>query len=822
MALNWRVLLPLVSTAAADNFLSNWTTTPARTLPNLNGSAFPRYRQIFESGECDHADALPTQRQYPLPHGGGTTRINSNKICFSCFRIPTLLAGLTPGVIHAFAEGRRGEHTEPGFCPDGPDTRLVYKRSKDNGVTWSPLSVFLEDPAQRAENGLCQSQAAPVLDPVTKTLFVGYTANLPGCQAPVLRAKAYKTTPMLIKSTDDGLHWSKPYALVNNSVRSAFGPSFGPTKGLTIKRPGGGVRLQLPGENGWSAAVFSDDSGATWESNALNRSYTLSPGEMDWTICSNGTSCPPGMKFLMVSRADGGLCRSRATMCSAFSADGAVWSGQTPTINSGNVTVGQGHAKPGVVAVPGAFISSQTLLLCPPGVKVDRDQGCGTPGTPGYRKRQPDDVYESGMCLMISIDGIHWSLFKKTWPIGGMYSTAAGLTFDEEGAALTYAIVFAGGSLPVTRTGNIMYMNFTAVHPNGTMDAELASAIAKLGGAPYVRPTATRPVTPPAPPPLATEDEVPDTSIFYPAPRLPDLDGSSYPPHRLVFQPGECTRNDGPSQHPLPPQPPPPGPPAPHQCAIHIHHTQGCYNYSDWKPGTAGPVLPLYEAAVGAKLTLEACAAACYKSSPTSGLGGVMDGNRCFCGKLADLATAAAKARSIPKAQCETTPCVGNPARERGCGGAETMLVYAFTCDKAAAAAAAEGLDDPKHGNMTAPQADDGGGGTTLIDTEKTCLSCFRIPTLLAGQTPGVVHAFSEGRRAEGPDVYHCPDGPDTRLVYKRSTDYGASVSAAPPSLFHVAQRVNSAWVALLLPNQLSVTNLTLCWFCCSGPLSRC
>jgi hypothetical protein len=64
-----------------------------------------------------------------------------------------------------------------------------------------------------------------------------------------------------------------------------------------------------------------------------------------------------------------------------------------------------------------------------------------------------------------------------------------------------------------------------------------------------------------------------------------------------------------------------------------------------------------------------------------------------------------------------------------------------------------------------------GAGGTTLIDTNKTCFSCFRIPSMLAGQTPGVVHAFAEGRRAEGADVYHCPDGPDTRLVYKRSSE---------------------------------------------------
>ena len=57
---------------------------------------------------------------------------------------------------------------------------------------------------------------------------------------------------------------------------------------------------------------------------------------------------------------------------------------------------------------------------------------------------------------MISKDGIHWSLFKKTWPISGMYTTAAGLTFDEEGAALTYGIVFAAGDLPWSRTGHLL------------------------------------------------------------------------------------------------------------------------------------------------------------------------------------------------------------------------------------------------------------------------------------------------------------------------------------------------------------------------------
>ena len=347
MTLLLHLLLALVAAAPAagnregdynEGVRSNWTTSPASTLPDLNGSAFPQYRPIFEAGECDHADALPNGRQYPLPGGGGTTQIDPDKICFSCFRIPTLLAGTTPGVVHAFAEARRGEQRSPGWCPDGPDTRLVYTRSIDHGATWSPLSVFLQDPAKRAENGLCQSQAAPVIDPVTKTLFVGFTANLPGCQAEALRAKSYKTTPMLVNSTDDGLHWSKPYELTGNSVRSAFGPSFGPTKGLTVKRASGGMRLLLPGENGWSAAVFSDDGGATWQSNALNKSYTLSPGEMDWTICSNGTSCPPGMKFIMVSRSLGPHAKVCKTMCTQFSADGLVWSAPTDTVNADNLT----------------------------------------------------------------------------------------------------------------------------------------------------------------------------------------------------------------------------------------------------------------------------------------------------------------------------------------------------------------------------------------------------------------------------------------------------------------------------------------------------
>ena len=47
---------------------------------------------------------------------------------------------------------------------------------------------------------------------------------------------------------------------------------------------------------------------------------------------------------------------------------------------------------------------------------------------------------------------------------------------------------------------------------------------------------------------------------------------------------------------PLPPLPPPPPPPPSGSCSgtIHIHHTQGCFNYSDWKQGALGSVFPTY------------------------------------------------------------------------------------------------------------------------------------------------------------------------------------------------------------------------------------
>ena len=77
---------------------------------------------------------------------------------------------------------------------------------------------------------------------------------------------------------------------------------------------------------------------------------------------------------------------------------------------------------------------------------------------------------------------------------------------------------------------------------------------------------------------------------------------------------------------------------------------------------------------------LESCAAACYASVPRLATAGMLDGKHCFCGTAAELAGAAAKALAVSRTECSGVPCEGKGS-ELECGGAETMLAFAYTCD---------------------------------------------------------------------------------------------------------------------------------------------
>jgi hypothetical protein len=92
------------------------------------------------------------------------------------------------------------------------------------------------------------------------------------------------------------------------------------------------------------------------------------------------------------------------------------------------------------------------------------------------------------------------------------------------------------------------------------------------------------------------------------------------------FLQGKSPPPPPPSPRP-PPAPPPPPPPPPGKCRIHVHHTLGCFDYSKWQSGSAGPVLPRFEAAAEGKISLESCALACHGARSVPGsVAGVLGG----------------------------------------------------------------------------------------------------------------------------------------------------------------------------------------------------
>ena len=63
---------------------------------------------------------------------------------YHTFRIPAIVTA-PDGSLIAFAEGRKDNRHDPG----GGDIDLVYKRSSDQGKTWSALKVLDDPPASR-------------------------------------------------------------------------------------------------------------------------------------------------------------------------------------------------------------------------------------------------------------------------------------------------------------------------------------------------------------------------------------------------------------------------------------------------------------------------------------------------------------------------------------------------------------------------------------------------------------------------------------------------------------------------------------------------
>lgn len=164
------------------------------------------------------------------------------------YRIPSIVT-TTKGTLIAFAECRRNSKSDRG------DIDLVFKRSTDNGATWSASKVIIDIGTDTWGN------PTAVTDFITGRIWLFLNWDKGG-QRPLPKIEKWGDRKVYISYSDnDGLTWSKPEDFTSTLVPSNYKwDAIGPGVGIQSVRMNKG-RLIIPatGRN-----IYSDDHGASW------------------------------------------------------------------------------------------------------------------------------------------------------------------------------------------------------------------------------------------------------------------------------------------------------------------------------------------------------------------------------------------------------------------------------------------------------------------------------------------------------------------------------------------------------------------------------
>ena len=187
----------------------------------------------------------------------------SGQAGYNTFRIPAIETA-PDGTLIAFAEARKYTSEDPGFGRQ--DIDLVYKRSTDNGATWSPM-VILEDP------GELWSAANPetLVDRTNGKVWVFYIRGRPGRSSETARPGTDDMANLARWSADNGRTWSEPIDLT--AVARDMNDK---TWRVSVPGPGGAIQTskgrllvsmwKMPFSD---FTVYSDDHGQTWRRGQL-------------------------------------------------------------------------------------------------------------------------------------------------------------------------------------------------------------------------------------------------------------------------------------------------------------------------------------------------------------------------------------------------------------------------------------------------------------------------------------------------------------------------------------------------------------------------
>ncbi len=192
-----------------------------------------------------------------------TDVFSSGKDGYHTYRIPAVEAA-PDGSLIAFAEARKYSAEDPGFGKQ--DIDLVYKRSTDNGVSWSPMTV-LEDPGEFWS----AANPATVVDRSNGRLWVFYLRSRPQRSTETARPGTDDVQTLARWSDDNGCTWSEPLDLTATGRDMQDG-----TWRASVPGPGGAIqdrngRLIVPM---WrmpfaTFVIYSDDHGSHWQRGQL-------------------------------------------------------------------------------------------------------------------------------------------------------------------------------------------------------------------------------------------------------------------------------------------------------------------------------------------------------------------------------------------------------------------------------------------------------------------------------------------------------------------------------------------------------------------------
>ena len=227
------------------------------------------------------ATGIPAQAAEPLLEKSDLFTAGTEE--YAIYRIPGLVV-TAKGTVLAYCEARRVGTT------DWDTIDIMLRRSTDGGKTWSPRQKISDVPGPKSKNPVALAQNLGKPDDVTYNNAVAF-ADADGT-VHLLYCLEYARC-FYIRSTDDGLTWTKPTEITG--AFEAFKSDYdwkvlatGPAHGIQLQRGERKGRLVVPvwlstGTGGHAhrpsitTTVYSDDAGKTW-----HRGDVAVPNTEEW------------------------------------------------------------------------------------------------------------------------------------------------------------------------------------------------------------------------------------------------------------------------------------------------------------------------------------------------------------------------------------------------------------------------------------------------------------------------------------------------------------------------------------------------------------